>query len=88
MQYKSEKKLKTDGSRYVYRSPLGKACFQHDFAYVNQNLKTRTHSDKVSKDNAFEITHAKKNIKTVIHANNILRRNEFRIANNQSLDWY
>ena len=43
-------------SRYVYRTELDKACFQHDLAYGNfKDLARRTASDKVLSDKAFNI---------------------------------
>ena len=43
-------------NNYIYKSELDKACFQHDMAYGNfKDLKRRTFSDKVLRDNAFNI---------------------------------
>ena len=40
----------------IYKNELDKACFQHDMAYGKyKDLKRRTQSDKVLKDEAFEI---------------------------------
>ena len=30
--------MKTGNDNYIYKSDLGKACFQHDVAYVNINI--------------------------------------------------
>ena len=41
---------------YIYKNDLGKACFQHDMTYGEyKDLTKRTQSDKVSKDEAFEV---------------------------------
>ena len=50
-------KLKETGNwRYVYQNELDKACFQHDMAYgVFKDLTRRTASDKIMRDNAFNI---------------------------------
>ena len=41
---------------YIYKNKLDKACFQHDMAYGNfKDLARRTASDKVLRDNAFNI---------------------------------
>ena len=41
---------------YIYRNELDKACFQHDFAYVDhKDLINRTEADKVLRDKAFDI---------------------------------
>ena len=62
---KSKKRIQkfkqTGDSRYIYKSELDKACFQHDMAYGEfQDLKRRTGDDKVLKDKAFNIA---KNLK-------------------------
>ena len=47
---------RTDDMRYIYRSELDKACFQHDSAYANhKDLINRTEADKVLKDKACDI---------------------------------
>ena len=47
---------KTGDLRYIYRNELDKACFQHDMAYGNfKDFAKRTASDKVLRDNAFNI---------------------------------
>ena len=47
---------RTDHTRYIYRNELDKACFQHDFAYADhKDLINRTKSDKVLRDNAYDI---------------------------------
>ena len=50
-------KLKVTGdSRYIYRSELDKASFQHDMAYGDfKDLAKRTAADKVLRDKAFNI---------------------------------
>ena len=41
---------------YIYKNEIDKACFQHDMAYGDfKDLKRRTPSDKVLRDNAFSI---------------------------------
>ena len=46
----------TGDSRYIYRSKLDKACFQHDMAYGDfKDLKMRTAADNVLRDKAFNI---------------------------------
>ena len=48
-------KFKETGD-YIYKSELGKACFQHHMAYGDfKDLKRRTFSDKVLRDKAFNI---------------------------------
>ena len=56
------KKFKETGdTRYIYRSELDRACFQHDVAYGHfKYLARRTASDKVWRDKAFNIS---KNLK-------------------------
>ena len=51
------KKIKQTGdTRYIYRSDLDKACFQHDSAYADhKDLINRTKSDKVLRDKAYNI---------------------------------
>ena len=46
----------TGDSRYIYKNELDKACFTHDVAYGEyKDLTRRTASDKVLRDNAFNI---------------------------------
>ena len=46
----------TGDTYYIYKNELDKACFQHDMAYVDfQNLARRTASDKLLRDEAFNI---------------------------------
>ena len=41
---------------YIYKNELDKACFQHDIAYGDfKDLKKRTASDKILRDQAFKI---------------------------------
>ena len=43
-------------TNYIYKNELDKACFQHDMAYGDfKDLKRRTFSDKVLRDQAFNI---------------------------------
>ena len=51
------KKFKETGdSRYIYQNELDKACFQHDMAYGDfKDLTSRTASDKILHDKAFNI---------------------------------
>ena len=51
-----QKFKETGDSRYIYRSELDKACFQHDIAYGDfKDLTKRTTADKVLRDKAFNI---------------------------------
>ena len=46
----------TEDTNYIYKNELDKVCFQHDMAYGDfKDLKRRTFSDKVLRDNAFNI---------------------------------
>ena len=46
----------TGDSRYIYKNELDKACFTRDVAYGEyKDLTRRTASDKVLRDNAFNI---------------------------------
>ena len=56
-----QKFKETGDTKYIYRNELDKACFQHDMAYGDfQDLARGTASDKVLRDEAFNIV---KNIK-------------------------
>ena len=51
-----QKFKETGDTSYIYRNELHKACFQRDMAYGNfKDLKRRTASDKILRDNAFNI---------------------------------
>ena len=50
----NQKFKETRDSRYIYQKQLDKACFQHDMAY--EDLTRRTASDKILRDEAFNIT--------------------------------
>ena len=51
-----QKFKETGDTNYIYKNELDKACFQHDMAYGDfKDLKTRTASDKVLRDKAFNI---------------------------------
>ena len=51
-----KKNKQTGDTRYIYRNELDSACFQHDSAYVyHKDLINRTKSDKVLRDNAYDI---------------------------------
>ena len=51
-----QKFMETGDTNYIYRNEPDKACFQHDMAYGDfKDLIRRTQSDKVLKDNVFEI---------------------------------
>ena len=51
-----QKSKKTVDSRNIYQNELDKACFHHDMAFGNfKDLSRRTASDKVLRDNAFNI---------------------------------
>ena len=45
----------TGDTKHIYRNTLDKACFQHDLAYGNKDIPTRTAADKVLRDKAFDI---------------------------------
>ena len=48
--------METGDTNNMYRNELYNACFQHDMAYgYFKDLKRRTQSDKVLKDQAFAI---------------------------------
>ena len=50
------KKFKETGDvTNIYKNQLDQACFQHDLAYGNKDLATRTNADKVLRDKAFQI---------------------------------
>ena len=51
------KKFKETGNTsYIYKNELDKACFQHDKAYGDfEDIKRRTASDKIFRDEAFNI---------------------------------
>ena len=51
------KKFKETGdTNYIHKNELGKACFQYDMAQGDFNyLSKRTASDKVLRDNSFNI---------------------------------
>ena len=53
---RSEKLMQTGNTEHIYKNDLDKACFQHDIAYARfKDLNKRTQSDKVLRDNVFEI---------------------------------
>ena len=57
-----QKFKETGYSRYIYRTELDKACFQHDIANGDfKNLARRATSDKVLRDKAFSIAENPKN---------------------------
>ena len=46
----------TGDSRYIYKSKLDKACFQHDLVYGDfKDLIRGTASDKILRNKAFNI---------------------------------
>ena len=46
----------TGSLKYIYKNELDKACFAHNFEYVNSNeLAKRMVSDKILKDIAYKI---------------------------------
>ena len=49
----------TGDPKYIYKNDLDKACFQHDLAYGNKDLKTRVEADKVLRDKAFKVAQDK-----------------------------
>ena len=51
-----QKFKETAATSYIYKNELDKACFQDDMAYGDfKDLKRRTASDKILKDNEFNI---------------------------------
>ena len=51
-----QKFKETGDTTYIYRNELDKACFQHDKTYGDfKDLATRTTSDNVLRDKAFNI---------------------------------
>ena len=51
-----QKFKETGDTSYIYKKKLDKACFQHAMAYGDfEDLKRRTHCDKVLRDKAFNI---------------------------------
>ena len=51
-----QKFKETGDSRYIYQNELDKACFQHNMAYGDfKDLTRRTASDKILRDEAFNI---------------------------------
>ena len=53
---KVQKFKKTTVSRYIYQNELDKACLQHDMASGDfKDLTRRTVSDKILRDQAFNI---------------------------------
>ena len=51
-----QKFKETGDTSYIYKNELDKACFQHDIAHGDfKDLKRRTTSDKILRDNAFNI---------------------------------
>ena len=54
--HRIQKFIQTEDTNYIYRNDLDKVCFQYDMAYgIYKDLESRTQSDKVLKDRAFEI---------------------------------
>ena len=48
--------MNTGDTRFIYKNDLDKACFQHDSAYSDsKDLVKRTQSDKILRDQAFNI---------------------------------
>ena len=53
---RTQKFKQTGDSRYIFKSELDKACFQHDMAYGDfKDLKKRTAADNALRDKAFNI---------------------------------
>ena len=51
-----QKFKETGDTSYIYKNELNKACFQHDKAYGDfEDIKRRTASDKIFRDEAFNI---------------------------------
>ena len=48
--------MQTGDANYIYKNELDKACFAHDAAYSDsKDLTTRTESDQILRDKAYEI---------------------------------
>ena len=48
--------MQTGNTDFIYRNELDKACFQYDMAYGKSKVLTkRTQSDKILRDNVFQI---------------------------------
>ena len=57
-----QKFKKIGDTKYIYKSELDKACFQHDMAYGGfKDLAKKTASDKVLRDDTFNIAKNPKN---------------------------
>ena len=57
-----QKFKKIGDTKYIYKSELDKACFQHDMAYgAFKDLAKKTASDKVLRDDTFNIAKNPKN---------------------------
>ena len=57
-----QKFKKIGDTKYIYKSELDKACFQHDMAYGGfKDLAKKTVSDKVLRDDTFNIAKNPKN---------------------------
>ena len=51
-----QKFKETGDTSYIYKNEIDKACFQHDMAYGDfKDIKRRTASDKILRDEAFNI---------------------------------
>ena len=48
--------MQTGNIDFIYKNDLDKVCSEHDMAYdKSKDLAKRTQSDKVLRDNAFEL---------------------------------
>ena len=48
--------IQTDGTNYIYKNKLDKACFAYDAAYTDfKDIKNRTAADKILRDKAYKI---------------------------------
>ena len=48
--------MQTGNADFIYKNDLDKFCSEHDMAYdKSKDLAKRTQSDKVLRDNAFEL---------------------------------
>ena len=58
---KIQKFKETGDTSYIYKNELDKACFQHDMAHGDfKDLKRRTFSGKILRDEAFHIAKNRK----------------------------
>ena len=82
-----QKFKETGDTNYIYKKELDKACFQHDMTYGDfKDLKRRTASDKVLRDNEFNIAKILKMMvikeDLLLWSTNFLTKSPFRLQIN------